>query len=213
LQPEIKDFGAAPYFTCLEGQTDFDSILQLAVAYGKSVFADGKTVYVADEISVRNDEVIFEWGKSLISFESEQSIRGLVSDYSCVGWDDAVNESFIGKSALSDLPVKVGGSNDWTKISKGGGGKFSALDSEPHYKDADDAKQYAGGKLLKNSMNFFNASGKAEGNCRLRPGMRVTIKAVGEAFEGEYLADRVRHCFDGRNGYTVEFTLKRNMSP
>jgi len=53
--------------------------------------------------------------------------------------------------------------------------------------------------------------GKSEGNYKLRPGMRVTIKMVGEDIEGEYMSDVVVHTFDKQNGYITEFNLKRNM--
>jgi phage protein D len=42
--------------------------------------------------------------------------------------------------------------------------------------------------------------------------MRVTVKAAGEAFEGEYVAEAVTHRFSLGGGYTTEFLLKRNMS-
>ncbi|QQO09018.1 phage late control D family protein [Breznakiella homolactica] len=213
LKADVDSFGTAQPFSSEEGLSDYEYLMRVAGAYGKDVFADKTTVYVKDEISVRSDEVIFEWGKSLISFEAEQNIRNLLSRCDYIGWDPLKNESFTGGAALSDIAHTVGGSSDWTGVSKGGGGKFTALAADFGLKDADDAKQQAAGMLQKNSFSFGRASGSAEGNYKLRPGMRVTIKMVGEAFEGEYIADSVCHRFDHRSGYVTEFGLKRNMCP
>ena len=79
--------------------------------------------------------------------------------------------------------------------------------------DAEEAKMISAGKLTRNSWLFSRARGSAEGNYKLKAGMRVTIKMAGEAFSGEYIADSVNHVFDYRNGYRTEFSLKRNMSP
>jgi len=84
------------------------------------VYADGATVYVKDEITVRKDEVIYEWGKSLKSFEASQDISALVSGVECIGWDVQEEEPFTGEAGLEDIPVKIGGGSDWEAVSKGG---------------------------------------------------------------------------------------------
>ncbi len=213
LKAEVDDFGPTHPFYSQQGVTDLDFVLRLAESYGKEVYAQGDTVYVADEITVNTDEVIFEWGKSLVSFEAEEDLTRLVSDATSVGWDGMKNESFSGQAKVADLAVKIGGSNDWTGVSKGGGGKWMASSVEGALLDADDAKATALGFLQKNSFLFGRARGTAEGNHKFLPGMRATIKMAGEAFSGEYVADSVSHLFDHRNGFRTDFSLKRNMSP
>jgi phage protein D len=211
LKAEVDDFGADHDFLSEDEQTDYEYILEAAGLYGKQVFATGNTVYVSDEITVRKDEIIYEWGKSLIQFEAAQDISSLVSEVDYIGWDSLKNESFTGSATLSDLKVKAGGSTDWTGISKGGSGKFIETRVTQRLKDIDDATQLALGALQKNSFLFGNAKGTGEGNYKLRPGMRVNIKMTGTRFEGEYIAHEVTHCFDFKNGYTTDFVLSRNM--
>ena len=55
--------------------------------------------------------------------------------------------------------------------------------------DSEDAKQRAAGYLQNRSMECQTG----EGNWRLVPGTRVTVKYVGESFSGEYIAERVVH--------------------
>jgi len=211
LKAKVDDFGVPRDFQSEEKRSDYKYLINMASMYGKQVYADGFTVYVKDEITVRKDEVILEWGKSLISFESNRNIKDLVSGINFIGWDPLKNEPFAGKGAYEDLPVKIGGQKDWTKKSKAGASRYAASDVSLNVHDSDEAKQLAVGELQNNSYLFSHARGKAQGNYKLRPGMRVTIKMTGEKFEGEYMAERVIHHFDRKSGYITEFELKRNM--
>ena len=212
LSAEADDFGAPKEFQTEESMTDYEYLIQQANAYGKQVYADGSTIYVKNEISIRSDEIIYEWGKSLVSFESAVNIAGLAAGADYSGWDQGKNESFAGSAELGDLPVKIGGAEDWSALAPGGA---NAPESRMNLaaKDGDEAEQLALGKLQSNSYNFITAHGGGEGNYKLRPGMRVTVKMVGEDYEGEYMAEEVTHKIDRRGGYTSEFTLKRNMRP
>jgi phage protein D len=213
LQLEMEDFGASWAFSSRQGCTDYKYLADCAAMYGKNFYAAGNKIYIGDEITVRTDEIIYEWGKSLITFEASQNIRNVISDIDYIGWDPQKEESLVGTAGLSDLAVKVGGSNDWTGISNGGNGKFKELQMEMALVDGENAKQLALGKLQRNSYAFCRASGSGEGNYKLRPGMRVTVKMVGESFVGDYIADTVTHLFDPGGGYSTGFTLKRNMCP
>ena len=78
--------------------------------------------------------------------------------------------------------------------------------------DSEDAKQRAEGYLQNRSMEYQTGEGKCEGNWRLVPGTRVTVKYVGEAFSGEYIAERVVHEVSVNGPFTTEVYVKRNMS-
>jgi phage protein D len=213
LKPEVEDFGASRDFLTEEGLSDYEYLLTTADAYGKHIFASGSALYVGNEISVRADEIVYEWGKSLVKFEGFQDISRLTSGVDCIGWDFLKNEPFTARASLPDIPVKIGGANDWTGVSKGGGGKFVETLINYSLKDADEAKQFAVGRLQGNSFLFGYAGGSGEGDYRLRPGMRVTIKMVGESFAGEYRAHAVKHSLNFQRGYTTGFILQRNMLP
>jgi len=213
LKGEVDDISASHEFQSEENMTDYEYLTEQARSHGKQLYADGLTVYVKDEITARTDEIIYEWGKSLKSFEAAQDIDGLLSRVEYIGWDSLKNESFSGSASLDDIAVRIGGGSDWSAVSKGGGGKSAETRVDMNCKDTDEAKKLSAGRLQVNSYQFGYAHGKGEGNYKLRPGMRVVIKAVGEAFEGEYMCETVTHLFDRKNGYSSEFTLKRNMCP
>jgi phage protein D len=209
LKAELDSFGAASDFAAQAGESDYDYLLRAAALYGKQVFANGATIFIKDEVTPRSDEIIYEWGKNLISLEATQDLRRLLSRVDCVGWDAQKGAAFNGSAALSDLAVKVGGSKDFTVLCKGGGA-WTETRVDLSLKDRDEAKSQAKGILQSNSFLLSAATGSGEGNPKLRPGMRVTLKNVGKAFEGEYMADAVTHRLSESDGYTTSFTLKRN---
>ena len=211
LEADVDSFGATFEFDNIHNLTDYEYIEACCQKYGQDLYAYGTKVYVKDNIEVRSDDVIFEWGKSLINFYPVQTINNLYSEVNVVGWDSAKCEGITGNAKIADVPVKVGGSNDFTKVSKGGNGKWIHNIIDKTVFDSDDAKNVALGVLQKNSFNFMKAEGKSEGTYKLVPGMHVNIKYVGKVFEGEYIAESVTHEFDTLNGYTTSFSLKRNM--
>lgn len=211
LSAELDTFGATFEFDNIHGLTDFDYVKECCQKYGKDFYAYGTKIYVKDNIQVRSDDVIFEWGKSLIEFYPKQNLSELYSEVNVVGWDPSKCEGITGNAKIADVPVKVGGSNDFTKVSKGGNGMWVHNIVDKSIFDNDDAKNVALGVLQKNSFKFMTAYGKSEGTYKLVPGMHVNIKYVGKVFEGEYIAERVLHNFDILNGYTTSFFLKRNM--
>lgn len=78
--------------------------------------------------------------------------------------------------------------------------------------DSEDAKQRAAGYLQNRSMEYQTGAVKCEGNRHIFPGMRITVKNVGDYFLGEYIAERVVHELSVSRGFTTEVYVKRNMT-
>jgi len=210
LSAEMDSFGGKHDFSTEFGVTDYDYVMNAAARYGKEVYAYDTKVYVKGEVSVSSEEIIYEWGKSLVSFEGSDDIEDLLAKASVTGWNMGKCASFSGNAAAGDVPVKVGGSSDWTSESKQSS-NFAAAEMDCTAFDADDAKSQALGILQANSFQYMYGTGKGEGNYKLHPGMRVTIKYAGEVFSGEYIAESVTHRLDVGGAYTTSFFLKRNM--
>jgi phage protein D len=213
LRAEVEDFGAAREFSAAREETDLELVLRLAALYGREVYASEGTLYAASEITLRADQIIYEWGKGLADFEAEENIQGLVPGYTACGWDCEKAEGFTARAGPADMPLRVGGDSHWSSLVRANLSAWEGLCADSRYQDAQDAREAAAALLQRNSFRFGRARGSGEGNCKLRPGMRVTIKAAGGAFSGEYIADSVCHRFDYSGGYRTDFSLKRNMSP
>ena len=212
LKGEIEDFGAVRNYFVESGLSDYEYLLQTARKYGKTVYGYDDTVYIKDEVTVSNEEVILEWGKSLISFRCSENLKEQLSGCTFAGWDENNCEGITGSAGLSDIPVKVGGGKTWEDNSKGASGTWKTVFMADDLYDNEDAKNRAIGYLQNISMEYQTGVGKCEGNRHVFPGMRVTIKYVGEHFSGEYIAERVVHEVSVNGPFTTEVYVKRNMT-
>jgi len=212
LKADVEEMNVSHEFESEKNISDYKYVLENAKLHGKQVYADGTTVYIKDEVTIHDDEIIYELGKSLKSFDASQDVSKLFCGVEYIGWDSLKNESFAGNASFDDIPVKIGGDKNWSDVIKGNGGKYVETRLDMSCKDTDEAKKLAAGLLQNDSYKFGYGHGTAEGEYKLRPGMRVLIKAVGEIFEGEYMAEVVTHCLSRQSGYSSEFILKRNMT-
>lgn len=114
--------------------------------------------------------------------------------------------------SLSEVPVKVGGGRSWEDNSKAAGGRWHSTIMEESLRDREEAVVLAKAYLQNLSMQYQTAECKCEGDQRIFPGMRVTVKYVGESYSGEYIASHVIHEFSVYGGYTTTLYLKRNMA-
>ena len=64
--------------------------------------------------------------------------------------------------------------------------------------------------LLGRSLQFQSCEAKTEGNSRIRPGNRLTVKYFGRHSDGEYLVYSVEHSLSAQEGYFTTCHLKRN---
>lgn len=212
IKSDIDSFGTTKNYFVESQITDFDFIMESASKYGKTVYAYDSKVYIKDEVTISNDEVILEWGKSLIYFKGKESLKYQLTSCTFVGWDKKKCEAITGTSTLSDISLKVGGSKTWEKNSKGADGVWETTIIENDLFDNEDAKNRAKGYLQNLSMTYQTGECKCEGNYRIHPGMRVSVKYVGDYYSGEYIANHVIHEFSVYGGFTTTVYVKRNMT-
>lgn len=82
--------------------------------------------------------------------------------------------------------------------------------SSSSFTDEKDAMEVARSVLLGRSLQFQSCEAKTEGNCRIRPGNRLTVKYLGKHSNGEYLVYSVEHSLSAQDGYFTTCHLKRN---
>jgi hypothetical protein len=192
-------------------KTDLELVLDLSKKYGKDVCVFFVIVYVKELMTHLQDEIVYEWGKSLINFEVNEDIGEQVSDIQFFGWNYLDNKGFRSTVKIGDISQKIGGRMNWTDVSLGGRGMWKDYHYDPGIGDAEEAKELALALMREKSFNFIRAEGSVEGDSRLTAGATVMIKYVGNAGSGEYIAECVVHRFTLSDGYTTEFYLKRNM--
>ena len=212
LKADIEDFGPEREVSVHHLESDWDFLIEHAKRYGRSVYEWDGTVYVKNEITVSQEDIVLEFGKSVISFRVRESLEGQISKCTYTGWNMLKAEGVTGSATLNEIPVKVGGGTSWSDEARILPGMWESVIDSQGVTDAEDARNRALGELQNASMEWQRAEVRCEGDHRIRPGMRVTLKYVGERFSGEYVAERVEHEF-GIDGFITEVHLRRNMLP
>ena len=210
MDSDVEEFGPEYNYIEQASYTDHGYILYLAGKYGKSVYCHGNTVYVKTEITPTDDNVVLEWGKSLISARTKTDLSAQLSAVTATGWDMKKCGGFTATATMKDVPLKIGGEYSWEDNAKGYDPHKIEQLSSSSFTDEKDAMEVARSVLLGRSLQFQSCEAKTEGNCRIRPGNRLTVKYLGRHSDGEYLVYSVEHSLSVQEGYFTTCHLKRN---
>ena len=210
LKAEVEEFGPKHNYTEQRNITDYDYITRLAYRYGKAVWCQGSTVHVKTEITPSDDDVILERGKSIISARTRTSIAKQLSAAACTGWSIMDCRGFAATATMKDIPLRIGGEYSWEDNSKGYDPKRTEQITTEEILDEEDAAAVAKAYIQNRSFKFQSCDIKTQGNYRIKPGNRLTVKYIGKQSDGEYLVYSVEHDFSVQDGYFTTCHLKRN---
>ena len=210
LNADVEEFGPEYNYIEQKNFTDHGYIMYLAGKYGKTVYCHGNTVHVKTEITPTDDDVVLEWGKTIISARTKTDLAAQLSAVTATGWDMRKCAGFTATATMKDVPLKIGGEYCWEDNAKGYDSHKVGQLSSSSFTDEKDALEVARSVLLGRSLQFQSCEAKTEGNCRIRPVNRLTVKYLGRHSDGEYLVQSVEHDFSVQDGYFTTCHLKRN---
>lgn len=210
LNADVEEFGPEYNYIEQKNLTDYGYIMYLAGKYGKTVYCHGNTVHVKTEITPTDDDVVLERGKTIISARTKTDLAAQLSAVTATGWDVMKCGGFTATATMKDLPLKIGGEYCWEDNAKGYDSHKVGQLSPSSFTDEKDAMEVARSVLLGRSLQFQSCEAKTEGNCRIRPGNRLTVKYLGRHSDGEYLVYSVEHSLSAQDGYFTTCHLKRN---
>ena len=210
LNADVEEFGPEYNYIEQKNFTDYGYIMYLAGKYGKTVYCHGNTVHVKTEIAPTDDDVVLEWGKTIISARTKTDLAAQLSAVTATGWDMRKCSGFTATATMKDVPLKIGGEYSWEDNAKGYDSHKVGQLSSSSFTDEKDAMEVARSVLLGRSLQFQSCEAKTEGNCHIRPGNRLTVKYLGRHSDGEYLVYSVEHDFSVQDGYFTTCHLKRN---
>ena len=210
LNADVEEFGPEYNYIEQKNFTDYGYILYLAGKYGKTVYCHGNTVHVKTEITPTDDDVVLEWGKTIISARTKTDLAAQLFAVTATGWDMRKCSGFTATATMKDVPLKIGGEYCWEDNAKGYDPHKVWQLSSSSFTDEKDAMEVARSVLLGRSLQFQSCEAKTEGNCRIRPGNRLTVKYLGRHSDGEYLVYSVEHSLSVQDGYFTICHLKRN---
>ena len=210
LNADVEEFGPEYNYIEQKNLTDYGYIMYLAGKYGKTVYCHGNTVHVKTEIAPTDDDVVLEWGKTIISARTKTDLAAQLSAVTATGWDMRKCSGFTATATMKDGPLKIGGEYCWEDNAKGYDSHKVWQLSSSSFTDEKDAMEVARSVLLGRSLQFQSCEAKTEGNSRIRPGNRLTVKYLGRHSDGEYLVYSVEHSLSAQEGYFTTCHLKRN---
>ena len=210
LNADVEEFGPEYNYIEQSSYMDHGYILYLAGKYGKTVYCQGNTVHVKTEITPTDDDVVLEWGKTIISARTKTDLAAQLSAVTATGWDMRKCSGFTATATMKDVPLKIGGEYSWEDNAKGYDSHKVGQLSSSSFTDEKDAMEVARSVLLGRSLQFQSCDIKTQGNYRIKPGNRLTVKYIGKQSDGEYLVYSVEHDFSVQDGYFTTCHLKRN---
>ena len=207
---DCEEIGKAKTFTAQTNQTDYEYLLEIGRRYNcRLVIKNDKLMFRPIEDN-STEEVIVEWGKTLMEFHPDMDSRRIVTDVEALGWDNIKKSAIDGIAGYGDIKKTIGQGNTGgaTVLDNYGNTKIVLLDDT--IDDLNSAEKKAIETITKNSMGYIKAKATVQGNNKIDAGMIVNIKEIGKKLSGEYFVTEVEHLFITEWGYTTNFRCVRN---
>ncbi|MBN2532181.1 MAG: phage late control D family protein [Spirochaetales bacterium] len=210
LKDDIDDIGVNHLFTMQHNQTNYDYLMSMARKYNCNMHVKDKTLMFKQPSDESNEEVIIEWGKTLLEFNVQADTSDLVSEVEVKGWDNEKGEAITGSATVDDIQKLFDRDVFGGSIVKENFGDSKMIILDNSILDQESADALALDIISKNSMNYIHGSGKVQGNYKIHAGMMIELKELGGRFSGKYYVESVKHIFDATAGYTTHFTVLKN---
>jgi phage protein D len=153
---------------------------------------------------------VFEWGKSLISFNPELKISRQVGSVTVRGWNPRTKSVITYTATAQDLPgagAASGGDSGPEVVAKRLADKQEIVVDQP-VDSLQEARDLALSLLRERAYGYLTGSGQVIGLADLRPGDNVELLGLGKRFSGEFYVTKVEHSIGG-SGYTTHFDVRR----
>ena len=210
LKDEIDDIGVDHLFTMQNNQTNYDYLSAMARKYNCKMHVKDKTLMFKKIQDESDDEVVIEWGKTLLEFNIQTDTSLLVTEVEVIGWNNEKGEAVIGSSTVDDIEKIFDRDVFGGVIVKENFGDTKMVVVDNSILDQGSADSLALDIISKNSMNYVRGTGKVQGDYKIHAGMMIELKECSTRFSGLYYVESAKHIFDSVRGYTTYFTVSKN---
>lgn len=148
-------------------------------------------------------------GEGLREFSVVADLSEQCSGFRVAGWDVAAKNGISHQADRSALGAELNGGLSGSELLDQalGARRQQTVHQQPLTQE--EARLLAEARYRGVARRFVSGQGRAEGDPRLRVGMRVRLDRLGPLFEGEYQVTRVDHVFDTAHGYETLFEVER----
>ncbi|MEH2064489.1 MAG: VgrG-related protein [Nostoc sp.] len=203
---DIDSTGEVNKYVFQENQTNMEFLRERAARNGFELFVtEEKINFCKPKIE---KSLALEWLDDISKFSSRVTSAEQVSSVEVRAWD-YTNKKLISQTANKEKQVtETGnqlGSSTSTAFSNLKSPKMIVVDKP--VASENQAKAMAQALCDELGGEFVYADAKAVGNPEIRPGRVVTLKGMGDRYNGKYYVTETRHFFSGRV-YETDFSVR-----
>ena len=209
LTPSIDIDGPTQLHVSQANQSDLAFIRDRARTVDADVWMDGDTVHVVGRSRRPGEEVTLTYNSDLHEASVLADLAHQRSSVVVAGWDVAAKEVVVATADLAAIRPELGADTSGVELLAQA---FRArTDTLVHTAPESSAEAQAEAEmaLRTSARRFVVATGRSEGDARLRVGIPVRLAGLGPGFAGRYTLVEVEHSFDAHLGYQHLFPAER----
>lgn len=181
--------------------TNWDFILTRAEANGMLVLTDDGKLIIKKPSTTGSSALTVTYGQDIFEFEAEMDARRQIAGVSSISWDytqQQTEQSSQGSAAFADNGnISI---SDLGKVLNA-----QVLLNHPGHLTQAQLQDWSDAYELKNYLSKNVGRVRIQGNASLKPGSLITLKGVGDRFNGNVFVSGVMHVFDGQWLTDVQF--------
>jgi phage protein D len=190
-------------------ESDWDFLWRIALMHDYLVCFEDDKVQFKSATSASGSPVSLTWQQELISFRPRMSGVQQPQTVEVRAWDPKSKQNVSG-SATSPATSSQAGIGRAKVSSDAGGGTIAVTDRVAA--TASEANAIAKSTLQRLADAYYEADGQAWGNPKIKAGVKVQVKGVGQHFGGTFMVTAATHSYRGATGYRTAFQISGRSS-
>lgn len=181
--------------------TDWDFIVTRAEANGMLVLTDDGKVIVKKPSADATSVITATYGKDIWELEAEMDARRNIQEVVSHSWDftkQKMEDSDAGEADFSET-----GNLSSDDLGEVLGAKINLNHSG--YVKQDQLQSWSDAYALRNQLSKATGRVRIEGNALIKPGDVITLKGVGDRFNGDVLVTGILHHYEGHWQTDIQF--------
>jgi phage protein D len=212
LRADIDADGPAYPVLAQVNQSDLAFLRERARAVDAELWMDGDTLHAQARSRRNSDEVTLTYGQSMREAMITADIANQTTALTISGWDVAAKEALSEEAGDGALGAESEGKTGAQVLQQAFGERPERVVHTAPI-TADEARVLAESYFRRAARGFVRGQAVAEGDARIRAGSKVTLRGVGQVFDGSYYVTQARHAFDLIFGFQTHFSFERAWIP
>lgn len=211
LTPELDLTGPTYKVLAQVNQSDLAFIRERARNINAELWVDDTKLFAktrTDRASA-NPSIDLAYGANLLSFVVRADLAHQCTELGIAGWDVAAKEAIEETGDENAIRAELNGDTSGSSLllQSFAERKETVVHTTPL--TGEEARNVAQARYRERARRFVTGAGVADGDGRIRVGSVLNLGGLGNMFNGKYYVVRVRHSFDGTNGFRTEFDVER----